>query len=323
MARLVNVISEPVGVAEAKDEADSVNGQVPDREPVANDDESQEEEAPFFEIGGPDALPAKAVVPAKPVIALASVPKPAKPEEPPRVVIEPTRLPSAPAQSYFRIAFQPLPALRRPELPAEQRVSPELVAYHQPGHEVSGQYREVVHELEGQLTGEKCPAMSFASVRQGVGVSTVVLNLAITWARQNRGRVLVVDGNLARPGVADRLGLAPAPGLREVLYRTAPPIWAVQETALPNLQVLPAGQKPERLSLDNWPALLDHLRSQFDRILIDAGEWNANQSPLLTTCSAAYLVLSPTDLESPRANEVLGGIPRQGGRLRGYFLVQR
>src|SRR5207247_1880385 len=49
-------------------------------------------------------------------------------------------------------------------------------------------------------------------------------------------RVTVVDANLARPALAERLGLSAGPGLREVLTGRTPLPWAVQNTRQTNLR---------------------------------------------------------------------------------------
>jgi Mrp family chromosome partitioning ATPase len=152
----------------------------------------------------------------------------------------------------------------------------------------------------------------------------VLLNLAITRARRDAGKVVVVDANFDRPAVAQRLGCAAAPGLREVLARTVPLAWGLQESGQMNLSVLSAGNLPGEPAMDLWPLVLDQLRHRFDLVLIDAAECQRPEWPAVAgTATATYLVLRQADLEKPELNDMLVEVPRLGGRLRGYVLTQR
>ncbi len=131
----------------------------------------------------------------------------------------------------------------------------------------------------------------------------------------------VIDANFARPAVAERLGLGMVPGLREVLARSVPLIWAIQETGQQGLNVLTAGAASIAPVMDDWPFVLDQLKQRFDWVLVDAAEWGHPELPALSgTCAANYLVLAPTDLAAPDLNDLLAEIPRHGGQLRGYVL---
>jgi Mrp family chromosome partitioning ATPase len=282
------------------------------------DEALENEGVPFIEIGAPEAkAPAKPLP--KPSSRPATIPM-IRPEAP-----TPTNTNTIPPATCYRISFQPLP-FRSSSLPlSEARLSPELVTFHQPAHAVSLQYRSVVEEIEKQLPGVHPRSLLFESLRPGTGTTSVLLNVAISCAKMDQQRVVVVDANFSRPAVAIRLGLAPAPGMREVLAKTAPLLWTVQKTAIPSLSAVAVGQRPEHPAIDLWPVLLDQLQQRFDWILIDGGEWNhqPEKPALLATASATYLVLAQPDLESTQANDMLADMTMQGGKVRGYVLVQK
>src|SRR5262249_25930609 len=89
----------------------------------------------------------------------------------------------------------------------EHRPDRELVAYHHPDHPVSDQYRVFARELEAQLGTESGKTLLFTAVEPRCGTTSVVLNLAVTLAHQDRCRVAVIDAQFARPACAAR----PAP----------------------------------------------------------------------------------------------------------------
>src|SRR5438067_2108980 len=104
------------------------------------------------------------------------------------------------------------------------------------------------------------------------GTTSVLLNLAITLAREEAPRILAIDGNTGKPGIARMFAVKPTPGLAEVLAKQVPLAWAVQATMVPNLQVLAAGaatgQTPATIAED-FPKLIEQLRQWYDWVLID------------------------------------------------------
>jgi len=288
--------------------------------PIADASSPEDDsDVPFIEVGGPVVARSglKQAPNRSPIPAILPMPRPiARPmvedSAPPQPI-----LPAADGATYFRISFQPLPFPHRPEGDIEERVSRELVTYHRPDHAISAEYRVLAQELDRQLAGAPGKALLFTSARPAAGTTSVLLNLAVP--------VVVVDANFTRPAVAIRLGLAPAPGLREVLARTAPLAWGVQNAGVPNLHVLANGGRAGEPVLDVWPLALDQLRRRFDWILIDSGEWSGRpEMPVLAaTATATYLVLGQTELDVPEWNDLLTEIPQRGAQLRGYILTRK
>ncbi len=106
------------------------------------------------------------------------------------------------------------------------------------------------------------------------GKTLVSANLAISLARHTSQRVLLLEGDLHQPALAERLGLLGRPGISE---------WFDQDAAIHSflykaedlqLWVLPAGETPEHpLAILQSPRFLDLLQQLshcFDWILIDA-----------------------------------------------------
>src|SRR5205085_2667775 len=123
--------------------------------------------------------------------------------------------PPAPPPPPRAVAFQPWPILQ----PASRVPAPELLTFHQPDHPVSGEYRARLDNLLGRDPAAASTVLLLTSVSPGVGVTTTLLNLAISCAKRQRC-VAAVDLNLCRPAVATRLGLLPSPGIPEVLAGT-------------------------------------------------------------------------------------------------------
>jgi capsular exopolysaccharide synthesis family protein len=123
----------------------------------------------------------------------------------------------------------------------------------------------------------------------GEGKSTTALNTAITLAQTGQS-ILLIDGDLRRPQVANVLGLEPAVGLTTVLVGKIGLTDAIQKHDT-GLHVLTSGAVPpnpaELLQSQSMATLLASARETYDVIVIDA-------PPLLPVTDAALLA-SMTD----------------------------
>jgi capsular exopolysaccharide synthesis family protein len=115
------------------------------------------------------------------------------------------------------------------------------------------------------------------STQPGDGKSTVAANLAVAFAQAGK-RTLLIDGDMRRPGLTTFLGLRTRPGLSEVLRDTIPVEESLtarlQTDVMPNLDVLPCGNRPanpaELLSGPRLRDLLNWAGSRYEQIIIDS-----------------------------------------------------
>lgn len=125
----------------------------------------------------------------------------------------------------------------------------------------------------------------FTSSVPGEGKSSTLANLAITLTQAGL-RVVVVEGDLRRPRIAEYLGLEGAVGVTSVLLGTASLDDALQPWGNGMLQVLASGPLPpnpsELLGSQGMHDLLVELEQRADIVLIDA-------PPLLPVTDAAVL----------------------------------
>jgi capsular exopolysaccharide synthesis family protein len=119
----------------------------------------------------------------------------------------------------------------------------------------------------------------------GEGKTTTVVNLALALAEGGE-RVVLIEGDLRRPKVAEYLRLESAVGLTTVLIGKLPLEDAIQTTAHEKLDVLTSGSTPpnpaELLKSSTMANLLASLRERYDIVLIDA-------PPLLPVTDGALL----------------------------------
>lgn len=296
------------------------------------------DDTPFVEIGGPsgpvfsagslalktdpvsvaEAMPVVAAVPADPVIGVA--PKPATPP----AAREYPRLANTPR--YLSVTFHDLNGGSRPQ-PAIDGPDLGLVALHMPDHPVSMEYRILRDEIRAQLPESTPRVLLFTAATPEAGTTTVVLNLAITLAREDAPRVLVIDANIGRPGMARMLAVKPAPGLAEVLAKQVPLTWTTQPSVVPNLQVVAAGAATGTTTAsigEDLPKLVEQLRQWYDWVLIDGGVWGAvpERDAACPAADAVYLVTREPDATRPEFAGLRGWVKKLGGLLRGYITTR-
>ena len=134
------------------------------------------------------------------------------------------------------------------------------------------------HEQAAAQIQKQVKAGSYRSVlvfggMPGAGTTSILTNLAESMAWSGK-RVLLVDANFRRPGLAVALGTDPnAPGLGEVLGGKATPESVIQVLA-DRVHFVNAGAPEhrvyERLATPLADDALSHLREAYDIILIDA-----------------------------------------------------
>ena len=115
--------------------------------------------------------------------------------------------------------------------------------------------------------------MLVTSPQKGEGRSITSANLALTMAQELQRRVVVVEADLRKPSLRHLFGLPTGPGLAEYLSGAAELKDVMRFLPDHNLTVIDAGTAPanpaELLGSTAMRRLLDHLRTRFDRVILD------------------------------------------------------
>ena len=105
------------------------------------------------------------------------------------------------------------------------------------------------------------------------GKSMVAANLAITIAGAKQ-RVLILEGDVRRPGLSEAFGLQGETGLCEWLYGEKDLTSSIYRLDGPGLWIMPAGRSPqnplELLQSTKLTALIGQVAEWFDTIIIDS-----------------------------------------------------
>lgn len=164
-----------------------------------------------------------------------------------------------------------------------------LVALFDPQSPLAEGYRSLRTNIQfaGGAQGQR--VLAFVSAGAQEGKSTSAVNLAIALAQDGK-RVLLVDADLRKPTIHERLGLEQSPGLSEVLLGTVPYTEAIRTVTdlmlgklgvdqvinapgIDNLNILPSGKRPDNpaefMNSPRLKELIEATRKEYDITLFD------------------------------------------------------
>jgi protein-tyrosine kinase len=148
-----------------------------------------------------------------------------------------------------------------------------LVAGLAPKSLAAEQYRGLRTRLAHAEGSSSLRTVLVTSPQKAEGKSITAANLALTMAQELHRRVLIVEADLRKPSMGKLFGLPPGPGLAEYLSGTCELGDAMKFLVDYNLTVIPAGEAPtnpaELLGSTAMRRMLDHLRTRFDRVILD------------------------------------------------------
>jgi len=154
----------------------------------------------------------------------------------------------------------------------EPAIAPKVVTLSQPNHPAAEQYRVLRYRLEC-LAKAGIKALAFTSAQSGEGKTTTAVNAALALGKGGRNRVVLVDADLRRPGVAAMLGLRANKGLVDIVAGRASVDDCLWRFGADELYVLPAGTPPDDLSAvlydPRMADLMATLKQRFDFVVVD------------------------------------------------------
>ena len=155
-----------------------------------------------------------------------------------------------------------------------RRIDRTLVAAHSPDSATARQYRSLCARIVHADQASPTRVILVTSPGLGEGKSVTAANLALTLAREYQRPTCLVDGNLRSPKLQQMFGLDDAgPGLVDVLAGRATLDQALTLVEPAGITLLRAGDGVEHpaelLGTPTMRRVVDSLRSQFDRVVVD------------------------------------------------------
>jgi protein-tyrosine kinase len=184
-------------------------------------------------------------------------------------------------------------------------VNARVVSLTAPASVAAEQYRSLYYRLEHHRERRPMKLVAFTSAVSGEGKTVTAVNLALTSARANPDRrILLIDADLRRGQVAEVLGFRARPGLSELLEEAAELREVIRRFKANRLAIIPSGHGPEEptrlLAGRRMKELLRAVRDGFDEVYLDL-------PPTLPFADAAILAsLSDAVVLVVRANATPG-----------------
>ena len=213
-----------------------------------------------------------------------------------------------------------------PELAAEAASPLALLEVNDDRHMYAESYRNLRSALLYLMVDGKRPrVLLITSAVPNEGKSTIATNLARAMA-MGGSRVLLIDGDLRKGYIHERLKLQSKPGLSELLQRPDEPEKFIQATDLPNFMFLARGRishNPGDLFLSPaFDQLLARLREQYDYIIMDSSPvFAADDSSTLAPKMDGTLFVVRSRFSNGRAvREALDLLFQRQARVLGLIL---
>lgn len=134
-------------------------------------------------------------------------------------------------------------------------------------------YRILRAKLDLKVQNGIGPSLSVLSGGPGEGKSTTLFNLGIVCAQAGQS-VILVDCDLRRPTLHNLLNISNDRGLANYLRGEGDAVEYIQQTAIPTLHAMPAGDMPISeigvLAGDKIRHMLDDLKQRYDLVLVDS-----------------------------------------------------
>ncbi len=192
--------------------------------------------------------------------------------------------------------------------------------------------RELTHlryALESELPGKTCRMIALACAQAREGATTVAASLARVLSQDAGQRVLLVDANARRPGVAAIFGLQAEASLREVLVGGVEFGRSLVTVERRNLRVLCAAPSREPggvpFPLSELREFLAGVGSGYHWVILDVPPvLEAPEGPAIASLAdGVVLVMRAGHVKRPVAARAAEVLRKAGGRVLGSVLNRR
>lgn len=201
----------------------------------------------------------------------------------------------------------------------------KLIAMKKPKSHAAEAFRTLRTNIQFSIINKEVKTIVVTSSQPNEGKSTVVSNLAIAFAENNK-KVLLVDCDLRKPTIHKNFALSNMEGLTSLVAEEKKFKECIKDSEVNNLHILCSGPIPpnpaEILGSEKLKALLKELSGMFDVILFDAPPILAvTDAQILSTLSdGVVFVASFGEVDKRaivRAKEL---IDKVGGRVLGVVM---
>ena len=210
----------------------------------------------------------------------------------------------------------------------------ELIAHRDPKSPVSEVFRTLRTNIQFMNTNNKLKTLLVTSTLPSEGKSWVTANLAVTFAQAGK-KVILVDADMRKGRQYTIFEVSPRPGLSNYLSgfdsNTGEEISEdlanyIQETQVPNLYIIPAGNIPpnpsELLISPKMVSLLDRLKELCDLVIIDGTPCELVTDAIILSriVDSTVIVTAHKQTKKDDLQKIVTNIQNVGGKIAGIVL---
>ncbi len=188
-------------------------------------------------------------------------------------------------------------------------------------------YKLLRTNLLFSLPDQECRVIGVTSSVRGEGKSTTAVNLSYTLAQTGK-RVLLIDGDMRLPTIAQKMNMSAAPGLSNLLAGLSSERSCLRKSGyFDNWYILPSGDVPpnpsELLGSERMHALLERYKDVFDYILLDLPPVNIVVDALvITKWTDGIMVVVRENYSDRRAlDSCMYQIDKLGVKMLGFVMT--
>ena len=210
----------------------------------------------------------------------------------------------------------------------------ELIAHRDPKSPVSEVFRTLRTNIQFMNTNNKLKTLLVTSTLPNEGKSWVTANLAVTFAQAGK-KVVLVDADMRKGRQYTIFEVSPKPGLSNYLSgfdintgeETSEDLANyIQETEIPNLYIIPAGNIPpnpsELLISTKMISLLDRLKEICDLVIIDGTPCELVTDAIILSriVDSTVIVTAHKQTKKDDLQKIVTNIQNVGGKIAGVVL---
>lgn len=200
------------------------------------------------------------------------------------------------------------------------------IAVTQPRSPVTEAFRSLRTNIQYAGVDRCIQTLLVTSAEPGAGKSTVLSNFAVVLAQSGQNAVLV-EGDLRRPALHKRMDVPNRIGLSDLFVQKDLTLdYITQQSRFGGLSIVTSGEKPpnpsELLGSAKMNRLLEQLKDQFDRVIIDAPPLMAvtDAAVLAPLVDGVLLVAKPGQTKVPAFQQTVNQLRHVGANLIGVVL---
>ena len=210
----------------------------------------------------------------------------------------------------------------------------ELIAHRDPKSPVSEVFRTLRTNIQFMNTNNKLKTLLVTSTLPNEGKSWVTANLAVTFAQAGK-KVVIIDADMRKGRQYTIFEVSPRPGLSNYLSgfdintgeETSEDLANyIQETEIPNLYIIPAGNIPpnpsELLISTKMISLLDRLNEICDLVIIDGTPCELVTDAIILSriVDSTVIVTAHKQTKKDDLQKIVTNIQNVGGKIAGVVL---